>query len=167
MKLKTNLLIAGACCGLLVAANSVAANADFNVNLQLRQDLSVVKTADLEFPDQLAGVANAVTLTPEDTGHAAFEATGTAGEEAVGTFSNDTTTLSCLAGQGACTAVSPNVVVSGFTCGGTEKVAASVCDYQFNTDQKANIQVGATETTVANNVEGNYTGSNTFNIVYK
>ena len=161
MKLKiSSLAVAGA---MLIGNNSFAAAsnaATFNISTTLLTPITLTKKTDLTFPQQSAQLAATYVVKATDTSAASFSAIGAANTEATLSFGATSQALTCTAG--ACLTSGTNTLgVNTFTCD------VSTCNYTFDASGNiANIGIGATETVVATNFSGTYTGSQTITLTY-
>lgn len=160
-----NLTTLSVFCATLIATASFAANPNvntsFNISATLQQTISLSKIRDLSFPAQTSGTAATYTVAPTDATSAAFSATGTPLQTAQLSFGAPTATLTCT--SGACLSSGVNTItVNAFQCG------ATTCEYTFNTTGGiTNMSIGASESIVAANQSGTYTGTQNITLAYK
>ena len=114
---------------------------------------TVTLVNNLNFGNQVVGVANTVVVAPTDSGAAVFNATSmTPGKSVTCKIVNSSTTIN-NGGNGS----KNNITVSNYTISGCTSVVPA-------NGQILNIGVGATATITSGDLAGDYTGTNTFRI---
>lgn len=149
--------------GVLSAAHAVGLsdNASMNAKLRLLSPLTITAVTDLDFGDALEGVVNNVVVATGDAGAASITATGFPNAAVVASLQDASITMT----TGAGTTSPEQITVDTFTLGGSVS-GAGVGAFDGSGDISG-ILVGGTAHILAEDVAGNYTGSNTFVLTYQ
>ena len=159
MKL-SNILKTTLIASVVTATAAYAADESFESSIRLIEPVTVTEVTSLVFPEQIAGTAQAVTITPDDTGAAQFNSAGEPSRNVTASILE--TSITMITGTGA--AASQQIVVNNFSYGGS---VAPDGTGAFELDGTLNgIRIGATANIDADDQSGNYVGTATFRLVY-
>ncbi len=143
------------------AATTVgAAEERFDVGLRLIVPAFVSQDSNLQFPEQIAGNAAQLVITPDGNGAAQFITTGEPLRAITASIVEPSIVMEI--GEGGTPA--SQIVVNNFTLGGS--VDANGAGSLNSEGILGNIRVGATANIAAENQSGNYVGVATFRIIY-
>ncbi len=164
MRLKTSIILTSAALTLLAGTSAIAApssaNSNFNISVNLEQPITLTKVRDLSFQNEGTG-ANSYSILPTDPTSADFSATGEAGQTAHLSFANATADITCSAGACMTGGGVQTININNFTC------SSATCDYTFDpAGTITDMTIGATNTVVAGNQAGTYTGAQTITLAY-
>jgi hypothetical protein len=116
--------------------------------------ISVNLISNMVFPVQVQGIATNVVIAPNDPGAASFSITGEPNRVLSCSVTNNNVNITTPGGGGA----KYRIRVDSFLIQG--------CTHFDPTGVLHGVSVGAKATIRKNNVEGEYSGTNTFRVVY-
>lgn len=141
-------------------ASVQAADETFESTIRLIKPITISEVAGLRFPEQVAGTAQAVVVTPDDSGAAVFNATGEASKLVVASVVESSIEMTTDDGVGS----AKRITVDNFELGGSVLPDGTGA---FNGDGDLNnIRVGGTANIEADDIAGSYSGTATFRLVY-
>jgi hypothetical protein len=130
--------------------HAIGTSQSFNATMRLMQPIVITTVQGLTFPDQsITGSAFTATVATTDAGAATFNATG---------GNNRTITSAVGSSSIVMTSGSMNMTVDTFVVTGPTAFVSGVAN---------GFKVGATAHITTADLDGNYTGSNTFTIAYQ
>lgn len=138
---------------MLIGSSAYATDQSFNVSMKLFKPISITKVQDLAFPDTtLTGSAFNVSVLPADSGAATFSATGGNSRSITRSVVESSINMSA-------TGVTGNIAVDTFALSGPTAFDSS--------GNATGLKVGATAHVLATSLDGNYSGSATYRVVYQ
>lgn len=141
---------------LLTPAVSQATDMQFNIGISVVTGLIVNSTKNLVFPDtMITGATQTLTVAPEDAGAAEFFAQGQKNKKIAASVLLSTVTLSAPGS-------STNITVDIFTISGPSRLS----NPSGGAPGTATFNVGARAVITPSTEDGDYTGTNTFRLVY-
>lgn len=143
-----------------IAIMAHAADESFISGIRLILPAFVAQDTNMQFPEQIAGTAQQLVITPDANGAAQFVTTG----EPLRSFTASIVESSIIMTAGSGDTSALQITVDNFTFGGS--VDASGAGTLSQDGVLGNIRVGARANIEANDQSGNYVGVATFRIVY-
>lgn len=166
--MRNKLLIIAATSVLATTAftQSFATDGTFNISATLlREPIVLTVLNNLSFPETNAGTAQTVTVSPGASSAAKFSATGMPLQGVTGSVTQETVELTCT--SGACTSSTGDakkIEIDTFSFGG-DMNSSGGANFDSNGTLN-NLTIGAKEHIKASNLQGTYTGTATFRLVY-
>lgn len=137
-----------------------ATDAQFDVNLTLLEPIEVTNVSSLDFGSHVGGAFSDITVSPEASGAAVFNATGTANKTV--SVNVVESSIELTTGDGA--TADKQITVDVFKYGGSIDGSNQVT---FDSEGKANnLRVGASAIVEESNLGGEYSGVATLRVTY-
>jgi hypothetical protein len=141
---------------LVAPAVTRATDMQFNIGISVITGLIVNRTKNLVFPDTMInGGTQLITVAPTDPGAAEFFAQGQKNKKVTSSVLFNTVTLSAPGS-------STNITVDLFTISGPNRLSKP----PGSAPGTATFKIGARATITPTTEDGDYTGTNTFRLVY-